>query len=151
MKKHPLTPEDHALIAAAIAVSNEPSRELHEEATPVKTVAALRLDDGQIVTSVNLRARPSNLAVCAEPIAIAQANRQPERKITAMVTVMRRQPGAAPKIVPPCGQCRENLCNYAPDATVILREPGGSELFNVKASDLLPLRYAEFKIKDELI
>jgi cytidine deaminase len=151
MKKHPLNAADRALVKAATTAAKKPSIGLPGEATPVKTVAALRLDDGQVVTSVNLRARPSNLAICAEPVAIAQANLRPGRKIKTIVAVMQRPPDFVPKIVPPCGQCRENICNYAPNAMVILREPGKAAMFKVTASDLLPLRYGEFKVREELI
>jgi cytidine deaminase len=150
MKKHPLTAADKALVKTAIEVAKKKALLLWGEKGTPKVAAAVRLDDGHVITSVNLRLKPSNLSTCAEPVAISEAARQPDRKIKSLVAVY-HEPGTEPKVVPPCGQCREILIGYAPDAMVILREPGKKKLFRVKVADLLPLKFADYWHHKELL
>jgi cytidine deaminase len=150
MKKENISSADQALVSAAIAAVEAPVRQLFGGKAPAQVGAAVRLSDGSIITSVNLIADVGGLSVCAEPVAIAQAVRHPERKIEAIAAVY-HMPGHAPRIVSPCGRCREAVTDYAPDCFVILREPGKSELFKVRATDLLPLKYAEYWNDDKLI
>lgn len=96
-----------------------------------------------MITSVNLIADVGSLSVCAEPVAIAEAVRQPDKKIEAIVAVY-HEPGSVPRVVSPCGRCREYIADYALDSFVILRQPKTDILFKAKAAELLPLRYAEY-------
>jgi cytidine deaminase len=150
MKKQSLVPHDKALIAAAIEAAKKPVLQLWREEAPALVASALRLDDGRIITSTNLMADVGSLSICAEPIAIAEAVRHTDRKIESIVAVY-HVPGHEPKIVSPCGRCREIITDYAPDALVILRQPGTDETFKVKATDLLPLKYAEYWHHRELL
>jgi cytidine deaminase len=150
MKKQKLSPADKALVAAAVAAVKAPVRQLCGGKAPALVGAALRLNDGSIITSINLIADVGGLSVCAEPIAIAEAVRHPDKKIEAIVAVYHAL-GHQPRIVPPCGRCREAVTDYAPDSFVILREPGKTAFFKVKALDLLPLKYAAYWRDDRLI
>lgn len=150
MKKEKISPADDALVAAAIAAVKEPIHQPCGGTAPALVGAAVRLNDNSVITSVNLIADVGGLSVCAEPIAIAQAARQPDKKIETIVAVY-HAPGREPLVVPPCGRCREAVTDYAPGSFVILREPGETDLFKVRALELLPLKYAEFWRGDELI
>ena len=141
---------DNALVAAAVAAVKAPVQQIYGENAPALVGAAIRLNDGSIITSINLIADVGGLSVCAEPIAIAQAVRQPDKKIEAIVAVYYAK-GNEPRVVPPCGRCREAVTDYARESYVILREPGKSVHFKVKAHDLLPLKYAEYWRDDQLI
>lgn len=143
MKKQELNPSDHDLIKAAVEAVKKPVLQLTGEATPAYVGAALRLQGGRVITSVNLIADVGSLSVCAEPIAIADAIKYPDKKIEAIVAVY-QVPGQEPRVISPCGRCREIIADYAHESTVILREPHAAALFKVKAAELLPLRYAEF-------
>ncbi|MBU6475812.1 MAG: cytidine deaminase [Alphaproteobacteria bacterium] len=143
MKKEEISDADHALVAAAVAAVKKPVLHPFGEKSPALVGAAARLDDGGIVTAVNLIADVGGLSICAEPIAIAEAARLPDRKITEIVAVY-HVPGEEPKVVSPCGRCREAITDYAPGCSVILRTPGKSDLFKASAADILPLKYAEF-------
>ncbi|MFH1158824.1 MAG: cytidine deaminase [Pseudomonadota bacterium] len=143
MEKQELSPSDHALVAAAAEAVKKPVSQLFGGRAPPLVGAAVGLAGGGIITSGNLIADVGCLSVCAEPIAIAEAVKQPDKKIETIVAVY-HMPGRDPCVVSPCGQCREIIADYAPECSVILREPGTTDLFKVKASDLLPLRYAEY-------
>ncbi len=143
MKKEDISDADHDLIAAAVAAVKNPVQHPFGEKAPALVGAAVRLDDGSIVTSVNLIADVGGLSICAEPIAIAEAARRTDKRITEIVAVY-HVPGQEPQVVSPCGRCREAITDYAPECFVVLRTPGERNLFKVKATDILPLKYAEY-------
>jgi cytidine deaminase len=143
MKKSPITPEDQKLVKAAVtAVQKKVLQPLGEKGT-AQVGAAVRLSGGKIITSVNLIADVGGLSVCAESVALAEAMRYPDKKVESIVAVY-HMPGKEPKVVSPCGRCREFITDYAGGSVVILREPKSSGLFKVKAVDLLPLKYASY-------
>ena len=150
MKKLKISPADKALVAAAAQAVKATVHQPCGGKAPALVGAALRLNDGTIITSINLIADVGGLSTCAEPIAIAEAVRHPHKKIEAIVAVY-YMAGEEPRVISPCGRCREAVVDYAPDSKVILREPGKKSLFKVKAADLLPLKYAEYWRGDRLI
>ena len=83
MQKLELTNADHDLIAAAFDAVKKTIRQIEERMAPAKVCAALRLDDGEIVTAHNMTADVGSLSMCAEPQAIAEANRRVDRAIDA--------------------------------------------------------------------
>lgn len=143
MKQIDVTPADLELVAAAAAAVKKPVAQPDGVRAPALVGAALRLDDGQIVTAVNIIADVGSLSMCAEPLAIAAASRQPDRKIDIIVAVY-CEPGKEPKVVPPCGRCREFLADYAAKGQVILRDAGSTSLYKASVADLLPLRYGDY-------
>ena len=150
MVKQDISPADQDLVAAAAAAVKKPVLQLSGEKAPALVGAAIRMNDGRIVTAVNLIADVGSLSICAEPIAIAEAAKHPDKKIEAMVAVY-YAPGQEPRVVSPCGRCREAIADYALGSSVILREPGTSVLFKVRAADLLPLRYAGYWRNGQLV
>ena len=149
MNRQPLSAEDEKLVAAAVAAVTQPISQI-EGVRPAQVGAALRLDSGEIITSLNLIADVHSISMCAEPQAIAQANRQPQRKIEAIVAVY-HLPGHAPRVISPCGRCREVITDFAGQGSVILRDPGSEALYKVPAGDLLPLKYRDYWQGDDLI
>lgn len=143
MKKKELSPPDQILVRAAVEAAKKPISQLFGEKAPPLVAAALRFKGGEIITAVNLIADVGCLSVCAEQVLLAQAARHPGRKIEAIVAVY-HEPGKNPRVVSPCGRCREAIADYALESSVILREPKKSTLFKTKAGDLLPFRYAEY-------
>ena len=143
MKKQDILPIDHELVAAAAEAVKKPVLQLSGDKAPALVGAALRLEGGKIITAVNLIADVGSLSVCAEPIAIAEAIKYSDKKIEAIVAVY-HEAGKEPRVISPCGRCREAIADYALGSFVILREPSTSVLFKVKAPELLPLRYAEY-------
>ena len=150
MKKEDLTEQDYQLVAAAISEVKKPILEFGGNETKAKVGSALRLDSGEIIASVNIRTDVGSLSLCAEPIAIAEARKHVAKKIDTIVAVYQK-PEEEPRVIPPCGNCREFIADYAHEGFVILREPKSEKLFKVRSVDLLPLRYADFWDGDYLI
>lgn len=148
MEKRPLTAEDVKLVEAAMQAVQQPINQI-DGVLPALVGAALRMDDGEIITSLNLIADVHSISMCAEPQAIAQANRRINNKTVAIVAVY-HQPGHAPRVIPPCGRCREIITDFV-DGDVILRDPGSTDLYKVRAGDLLPFKYRDYWRGDDLI
>jgi cytidine deaminase len=130
MAFEPLNDQDRRLIAAASDVLDRNYR-------PVRhTVgAAVLAGSGRVYTGVNVEA--CGYGPCAEPIAIGAAFSNGEQDIRAIVAVCKR--GDAYRVISPCGNCRQLLVDYAPDAIVILEVDGKS--VKARARDLLPGAY----------
>lgn len=150
MKKIPLQKNDHDLVAAAVTAAKTPVRQHWGETAMPYVATALRLDDGQIITAVNTTVDVNSLSLCAEPQAIALANRQVDRRIEALVAVY-HLPGHAPRVISPCGRCREIITDFAAAGFVVLRDPGSADLYKVQSSDLLPLKYAQYWRGEDMI
>jgi len=128
---------------------DEKDRELIEAATEAirrnyredrHTVgAAVRASSGKVYVGVDVET--TAYGPCAEPIAIGAAVSQGEREFVSIVAVSGGDPSFP--VLAPCGNCRQLLADYAPDATVIL--PQGGKLVKARARDLLPLPYRRFR------
>lgn len=125
-----LDSEDQKLIEAAREV-------LRRNYQPVShTVgAAVLCSSGRIYTGINVEA--CGYGPCAEPIAIGAAFTNGERDILSIVAVHKRE-GEYP-VLSPCGNCRQLLVDYAPEAMVIFDDNG--QVLKVRARDLLPGAY----------
>jgi cytidine deaminase len=150
MQKTALAKDDHELVKAACDAAKKNVLQIYGERQPPYVAAAVRLDNGEIITGVNLTTDVGSISMCAEPFAIQEANRREGRKITAIVAVYHQQ-GREPKVVPPCGRCREVIVDFAAKGHVILREPGSPDLYKAPATDLLPARYGDFWKDGELV
>ncbi len=125
-----LNKEDYELIdAARDAISRN-----YDKARGLYTVgAAVRCGSGRIYKGVNLYAIHS---ACAEQVALGTAVTNGEREFKTIVAVRGEQ---GEEIIPPCGNCRQILSDYAPGCEVILLVSGKPQKF--KASELLPYAY----------
>lgn len=150
MKKESLTKDDLALVEAALKAAKTPVRQHWGKPATPYVATALRLDDGKIITATNMTADINSLSLCAEPQAIAEANRHVDRKITTIVAVY-HLPGHEPKVIPPCGRCREIVTDFITDGFVILRDPGTKDLYKVHPRDILPLKHADYWKGEELV
>ena|SRR5690606_35018044 len=143
MERFPLTDADRELIKAACDKVRKPVMHFSGSHRPAPVGAALRLDNGEILTAINLKADVASLSVCAEPMLIAEARQRLDRKIETIVAVYYIE-GQEPRVIPPCGRCRELMTDFGKTGMVIMREPRGSALFKVHARDLLPYKYADY-------
>lgn len=133
MKYFEITPQDHELIQAAVDVVGQNFRDERHTVG-----AAVLCASGKIYAGVNVEA--CGYGPCAEPIAIGTAISRGERQFITMVAVGgwdTRYP-----LLPPCGNCRQLLWDYAPEAMVILQKEG--KMIKVGIGDLLPLAYRMF-------
>ena len=106
--------------------------------------AALRTRDGEIFTSIHFEATVGRIAVCAEPIAIANAVMSGKEKFDTIVAVMHPKPEKGRmdyEVVSPCGMCREMVTDYDPETKVIIFAEG--KLKKMHMSDLLPYKFKD--------
>ena len=123
--------QDRRLIAAARDVLR---RNYHHERHSVG--AAVLCSSGRVYTGINVEA--CGYGPCAEPIAIGTAFSNGERKIKAIVAVCRN--GRGYPVLSPCGNCRQLIFDYAPDAAVIFSDKG--KMAKARARHLLPGAYS---------
>ena len=95
--------------------------------------AAIRCKNGKIYTDVNVY---SLHGACAEQVAIGAAITHGERDFETVVAVRGKN---GEEIIPPCGNCRQILCDYMPECEVIIS--AGGENRKIKAKELLPFSY----------
>ena len=125
-----LEERDRALIEAAGAAirRNYDGENFHHTVG-----AAVRCGSGAVYTGVNVY---SIHGACAEQVAIGSAITNGERVLEAIAAV-RGKDGS--ELLPPCGNCRQLLADYAPECEVILPVNGVAQ--KVPAKDLLPFAY----------
>ena len=97
--------------------------------------AAVLCPSGKVYVGVNVEA--CGYGPCAEPIAIGAAFTAGERAITKIVAVCRS--GKRYPVLSPCGNCRQLVFDYSPDAEVIFALDG--RVVKGRARDLLPGAY----------
>jgi cytidine deaminase len=128
-----LDDEDAKLVAAAADVIR---RTLREDRHTVG--AAVRCSSGKTYVGVNVDS--CGYGPCAEPVAVGAAVSAGETTILAVVAVEGRS--GQYRVLSPCGNCRQLLLDYAPDAAVIIQGEAG--LTKVGVRDLLPYPYRSF-------
>lgn len=94
--------------------------------------AALRTKEGKVYVGVNVY---SAHGACAELIALGDAITAGEREFETIAAVN----GESGEPMPPCGNCRQMLSDYAPDCWVVIQEEGN--LRKVPAKSLIPHSY----------
>ena len=130
MKKRRITPADRKLIAAATAVL----RRCHRPGRH-SVGAAVLCPSGRTYTGVNVEA--CGYGPCAEPVAIGAAFSHGETEITAVAAVGMRRGKLV--LLSPCGNCRQLIFDYSPDAMVLYSVNGA--VHKATASELLPGAY----------
>jgi cytidine deaminase len=99
------------------------------------TVASgLRCKNGMIYTGVNCDGIHGS---CAEYITVGIAVSSGDREFDTIVAVHEK---ALNQVIPPCGNCRQMLIEYAPGIKVILNDDTG-KLIKVSIKDLLPFAW----------
>jgi cytidine deaminase len=126
----PLSASDLELVEAARDVI----RRNYDAASENHTVgSAVRCASGRVYVGVNVYSLHGS---CAEFIAIGSAITAGEREFVAIASA-RGADGS--ELLPPCGNCRQMLCDYSTDCDVIIEAESGP--VKVKVSALLPYSY----------
>ena len=128
-----LSEEDQELIEAA----KETSDRLHLEDVH-EVAAALRTKDKEVFTGIHIEANVGFADVCGEVAAICHAVAHGHRDYETIVALKPTREGGY-RILAPCGRCREVISDFGDDIWVILGTL--KELFKVRISDLLPMKY----------
>ena len=122
----PLDAQDEAVLAAAQAAIRRGYDSIRFHHT---VGAAVLCQSGKVYVGVNVYTLHG---ACAEQVAIGMAAAAGETEFLRIVVV---RGARGEEILPPCGNCRQMLSEYAPDCEVIL--PGGK----LPAWELLPFAY----------
>jgi cytidine deaminase len=130
MNNSDIQPKYRMLFDAAVDV-------LRKNAHPVRhsVGAAVLCASGNIYAGINIES--SGYGVCAESVALGAALSSGEKEILAVVAVVNRGNGFI--VLSPCGNCRQTLLDYAPEADVIFTDTHG--IAQTKAKNLLPGAY----------
>jgi cytidine deaminase len=116
--------------ADAIRRNYDPTGERHTVG------AAVRCGGGKVYAGVNVYHLHG---ACAEVIVLGMAITAGEREFISIVAVRGAEGG---EVVPPCGNCRQILVDYAPECDVVMPSPAAPGGYTrVKAKDLLPGAY----------
>ena len=128
----PGLPDRDALIAAARAAAGRAYAPYSDFAVG----AALRFDDGTVVTGCNVENASYGLALCAETVAVARAMADGRRG--GLIEVAVAGPGTSP--ITPCGRCRQVLNELAAlgGTDPLVWSCGDGEIGEHRLSELLP-------------
>jgi len=101
--------------------------------------AALRFEDGGVVTGCNVENASYGLTLCAETVAVAKAMAEGRRG--GLVEVAVTGSGAAP--VTPCGRCRQVLSELAElgNTDPVVLACGDEQILRFRLSELLPAAF----------
>ena len=97
--------------------------------------AAVLCPSGRVYVGVNVEA--CGYGPCAEPIAVGAAFTAGERHLAKIVAVCKV--GETYPVLSPCGNCRQLVFDYSPEAMVILDVDG--KVLKTEARNLLPGAY----------
>ena len=94
--------------------------------------AALLCADGTVFTGCNVENAAYGPTICAERTALVKAVSEGYREFTKLAVV-----GNSEDYCWPCGLCRQMLCEFAPDLTVLVGRKDGN-FVKLSLRELLP-------------
>jgi cytidine deaminase len=124
-------PADGELVAAARAARER----AYAPYSGFRVGAALRTEQGEVVTAGNVENASYGLAICAERAAVAAAVALGHRGFEAIAVA-----GPGPDPVTPCGACRQVLREFprGPELRVLCAGEAGERLLVTTLGALLP-------------
>ena len=128
-------PDRDELVAAARAAAEK----AYAPYSNFQVGAALRFDDGAVITGSNVENASYGLALCAETVAVARAMAEGRRGGLVEVAVT----GTGPAPVTPCGRCRQVLNELAElgGTDPVVWSCGSDEVREYRLSELLPAAF----------
>jgi cytidine deaminase len=80
-------------------------------------------------------------SICAEAVALGNAILANDHDLVVLASVRHPKPTetSGPRLVPPCGLCRELLIDYCPDLTVVFSD--GDQIESRPLRTFLPYKY----------
>ena len=126
---------DAALEARLVDAARAASGRAYAPYSGFRVGAACCGASGEIHTGTNVENASYGLCVCAERNAVFRAVAAGERVLLAMVVYT---PTSAPTT--PCGACRQGLCEFGDDVTVVCCCDGPEKL-EFTSGELLPARF----------
>jgi cytidine deaminase len=107
--------------------------------------AAVRMKTGEIVMGSSIATSSSSVNLCAERIAIGNANTMGLKGIVALAVIGTDSDGVIEKPVMPCGICRQFMEEFMPadggDIEIICSNSSKTKIIRTSLKKLLPLPY----------
>ena len=128
-------PDRDELVAAA----REAQASAYAPYSNFKVGAALRFEDGAIVTGSNVENASYGLSLCAETVAVARAMAEGRRGGLVEIAVI----GTRSAPVTPCGRCRQVLNELAELGSTdpVVWSCGAEQVREYRLSELLPAAF----------
>ena len=125
--------------AGLIAAAREAMAQAYAPYSNFHVGAALRFEDGAIVTGTNVENASYGLSLCAETVAVAKAMAEGRRGGLVEVAVT----GTGPAPVTPCGRCRQVLNEMAElgGTDPVVWACGVDQVREYRLSELLPAAF----------
>lgn len=142
-----LKSEDRQLVEQAM----EATKHSYSPYSRFSVGAALRLQNGEVITGSNQENASSSMTICAERNAIFHAQHlHPEQPVVSIAIAARNEQGFTPFPIPPCGACRQVMLEvedrYRQPIRLLLYGTGGIHVVDtVKA--LLPIQFGADNLK----
>lgn len=105
-----------------------------------KVAAALRLQNGEIITGVNVENASFGLTNCAERTALFTAYTKGYRKDDIKEILITTEQN---DFISPCGACRQVLRELMPDDAKVYLSNNKGDIKEIINKDLLPLAFTE--------
>lgn len=127
---------DTELIAAARAAAEK----AYAPYSDYPVGAALRFEDGAIITGTNIENASYGLSLCAETLAVSKALAEGRRGGLQTVAVVGPLGKGGDAPITPCGRCRQTLNEIAQlgGTDPLILCVGANEVVEVRLSTLLP-------------
>lgn len=93
----------------------------------------LRTENNELFSGCNVENASYSLTICAESTAISQMVLAGKSQIVEVVIV-----SSGDLLCPPCGACRQRLCEFASDDTIVRLYNADRECKSIPLGELLP-------------
>lgn len=98
--------------------------------------AALLLNDGRVVSGCNVENGSFGATICAERTAIFKAVSEGDKDFRALTIIANYE-----KPIPPCGMCRQVLCEFGGEKVVVMTNTSG-DCTIATFDEILPYQFA---------
>jgi cytidine deaminase len=133
--------DDRALVDAARRAADT----AYAPYSGIRVGAALRVDDGSIITGSNVENAAYGSTLCAERAAVGRGNAEGRRAFSAVAVSAQGSALADDQLITPCGSCRQVLHELARASgartRVIMTTPGTDAITVADLEELLPLPF----------
>lgn len=134
-KKTASSEPDPQAVQALVAAARAAATQAYSPYSKVRVGAALLAEDGSLFIGCNVENASYGLTICAERVAVANAVAAGVQRFRAIAIATNQ-----PRVVMPCGACRQVLMEFAPGLRLYVAGPK-NEVVTTTLEDLLPAAF----------
>ncbi len=135
MKRSTRPPSDAPDLGPLSRLARKARQRAHAPFSGFKVGAALRTEQGEVVTGCNIENASYGLTLCAERVAVFKAMSEGLRRFSAIAVV-----ADSSRLTAPCGPCRQILWEFCGDIWVHMENLQGKAVTR-RMAELLPLPF----------